>query len=96
MIKKLKNIEAMILQASGEILDNYSYDHYKSLGVNEDNLEKEETPEAISKRAKLKEVWFFDEKCEDFELSFSLPWDEHHSYDVEFEGDEPMSCSVNG
>ena len=94
--KKLQNLEALILSASEEVLNNYSYDHYKSLGVSEENLEKEETAEAISKRATLCSIRFFSEDCKDFELSFEVPWDEDHSYDVEFENNEPVSCAVNG
>ena len=88
--------KGFITKASEEILDNYSYEHYKGLGVSEENLEKEETTEAISKRVTLSSIWFFSESCEDFELSFEVPWDDHHSYDVEFEENEASCCAVNG
>jgi len=96
VIEKLKDIDQLVLQAANEILENYSYEHYKSLGVPEEKLEKNETPEAICKRATLVSAWFMSEDCDEFELSFELPWDEYHSYDVEFENNKPLCCSVNG
>lgn len=95
-IEKLKQLDDFVISASTLILDNYSYEHYKGLGVPESKLEREETADAISKRAVLRSVWFLSTKCDDFELSFELPWDEYHSYDVEFENDEPICCAVNG
>ncbi len=53
-------------------------------------------PEAISKRAVLRSVWFMSEQCDEFEMSYELPWDEYHSYDVEFESGEATCCAVNG
>ena len=41
------DIEPLILRAAELILDNYSYDHFKKLGVDESKL-VEETPEAIA------------------------------------------------
>jgi hypothetical protein len=96
VIEKLKYLDGLIKSASELILDNYSYEHYKGLGVSEDRLEREETPEAISRRALLRAVWFMSEQCDEFELSFELPWDAYHSYDVEFENSEPTCCAVNG
>lgn len=96
VLKKLTGIDQLALQAATEILANYSHEHYKTLGVPEERLEKNETPEAISKRATLVSAWFMSEDCDEFELSFELPWDDHHSYDVEFENDTPICCSVNG
>lgn len=96
VIEKLKQLDEFVLSACHLILDNYSYEHYKGLGVQEDKLERKETPEAISNRAVLRSVWIMSEECDEFELSFALPWDEYHSYDVEFENDEPVCCAVNG
>lgn len=95
-IEKLGHLDGLIKSASELILDNYSYEHYKGLGVPEERLEREETPEAISRRAVLRSVWFMSKQCDEFELSFELPWDGHHSYDVEFENGEPVCCAVNG
>jgi hypothetical protein len=95
-LEKLKEIDQLALQAATEILGNYSYEHYKSLGVPEEKLEKNETPEAISNRAVLVSAWFMSEDCDEFELSFELPWDDYHSYDVEFENNKPLCCAVNG
>lgn len=94
--EKLKDLDALIKSASALILENYSYEHYKGLGVPENRLEREETPEAISRRAVLRSVWFISKSCNEFELSFEVPWDEYHSYDVEFEDGEPTCCAVNG
>lgn len=96
VIDKLKDLDGLIKSASARILENYSYEHYKGLGVSECNLVQEETPEAISNRAVLRSVWFMSEECDEFELSFELPWDAYHSYDVEFENGEAICCSVNG
>ncbi|QQK62345.1 hypothetical protein FJD32_023345 (plasmid) [Shewanella sp. LC6] len=95
-IEQLKQLDELVLSASGLILENYSYEHYKDLGVPEDRLEREETPEAISKRAVLRSIWFMSDECDEFELSFELPWDNYHSYDVEFQNGEPANCAVNG
>jgi len=95
-LNKLSQIDNLILKASKKILENYSYEHYKNLNVPEEKLEKVETAEAISKRASLEEVWFCSSECDEFELSFTVPWDDYHSYDVEFEENEPVCCSVNG
>lgn len=96
VVERLKHLDGLIQSASELILENYSYEHYKGLGVSEDRLEREETPEAISRRAVLRSAWFMSEHRDEFELSFELPWDDHHSYDVEFENGEPVCCAVNG
>lgn len=92
----LNSIDDRVLMASALILENYSYEHFRDLGVDETLLLKDETPEAMSKVAKLKSVWFDGSTCENFEMSFTVPWDEHHSFDVEFEGGRAVCCSVNG
>ena len=96
VLEKLEEIDQLALLAATEILGNYSYEHYKNLGVPEEKLEKDESPEAICKRAVLISAWFMSEDCDAFELSFELPWDDYHSYDVEFENNTPICCSVNG
>lgn len=95
IVATLSDIDSLILAAAELILDNYSYDHFKSLGVPEASLVKDETPEAIAAAVTLKSIWFNDSDCESFEMSFSAPWDDHHSFDVEFDGGEATCCAVN-
>jgi hypothetical protein len=94
--KLLKDIDKLILMASELILENYSYEHFKNLGVNESLLLKDETPEAMSTVVQLESVWLMNPDCDEFEMSFSVPWDDYHSFDVEFESGEAVCCSVNG
>ena len=96
MLDALSRIDALVLAAAELILDNYSYEHFKGLGVDEAFLVKEETPEAIAKAVTLVSVWFNDPDGDSFELSFSAPWDDHHSFDVEFDGGDATCCAVNG
>ncbi len=91
----LSDIEALVLRAAPLILENYSYDHFKKLGVGEDQL-VEETDEAVARAIVLESVYFFGIDEDEFELSFSAPWDPHHSFDVEFEAGEAVTCAVNG
>lgn len=95
-VSVLSDIEPLILSASGLILDNYSYEHFKKLGVDESLLLKEENAEAMSRVVTLLSAWFLDPGCEEFELSFSVPWDLHHVFSVEFDGGEAICCAVNG
>lgn len=96
VIGLLKDMDELVLKASELILENYSYEHFKGLGIDESLLLKDETPEAMSKVARLQSVCFFDDGCEQMEMSFSVPWDEYHSFDVEFEEGEAVTCAVNG
>lgn len=96
MLGTLSRIDALVLAAAELILDNYSYEHFKGLGVNESLLVKEETPAAIAKAVTLVSVWFNDPDGDSFEMSFSAPWDDHHSFDVEFDDGIPTCCAVNG
>ena len=93
--KLLARLDALILQAAPFILENYSRDHFKGLGIAEEKL-VEETHEAIARAVTLESICVFDADENDFELSFSAPWDPHHSFDVEFEAGEATDCSVNG
>ncbi|KAA9001172.1 hypothetical protein FJU30_07970 [Affinibrenneria salicis] len=95
-LQKMADVNALILKASALILENYSYQYFRQLGVEESLLLKEETPEGMSKAVTLLSVWFQEPSCENFELSFTVPWDPHHTFDVEFEFDEPTSFAVNG
>ena len=95
-LRVLEDLDGLVLKASERILENYSYEHFKGLGVDESLLLKDESPEAMSKVVQLQSAWFVDSDCEQMEMSFSVPWDEHHSYDVEFEEGEALTCAVNG
>ena len=96
VVRYLADVEALVLQAAALILENYSYQHFRDLGVSEAVLVKEETPEAIARAVTLQSIWFFDSDCESAELSFSVPWDDQHLFSVEFESGEATCCSVNG
>lgn len=91
----LSSIAEYVPKAAELIMENYSYEHFKKLGVPEAKLVKE-TPEAVAAAVSLDSVYFFDPEEGGFELSFSAPWDPHHSFDVEFEDGEATGCSVNG
>lgn len=95
-VSHITKIKELTLKASKLILENYSYDHFKKLGVEENLLLKEETPCAMSKVVSLSSLWFMDQEGKEFEMSFTIPWDDHHSFDVEFESGEATYCSVNG
>ncbi len=88
-------IEPLILRAAELILDSYSYDHFKKLGIDESKL-VEEVPAAIAAAVTLTGLSFFDVEGGGFEASFTAPWDPHHSFDVEHEEGEPIYCAVNG
>jgi len=93
---KLRKLERTILSSAELVLENYSFEHYKNLGVDESLLLREETASAMAKVVTLESMWFYDEEGETYELSFTVPWDSEHTYDVEIEEDEATSCSVNG
>lgn len=91
----LSSIASFVPKAAELILENYSYEHFKKLGVPESKLVGE-TPEAVAAAVTLDGIYFFNPEEGSFELSFSAPWDPHHSFDVEFEDGEATGCSVNG
>lgn len=91
----LSEMDDKILAAAELLLENYSYEHYKKLGVEDDHLLRDETPEGMANKAVLRALWLFDEDGDDYELWFTVPWDHEHTYDVEFENGEPIGCSVN-
>ena len=92
----LGKLDALVLDAAEHILENYSYEHFRSLGMNESLLLKDETPPGMAAVVELQSAWFFDIECTSFELSFFVPWDEEHSFDVEFEDGAAVTCAVNG
>jgi len=91
----IADVEPLVLRSAELILDNYSYDHFRKLGVDEDKL-VEETPEAVAAAVTLTELSYFDVHGGVFEASFRAPWDPHHHFDVEHEEGEPISCAVTG
>ncbi|HTJ98603.1 MAG TPA: hypothetical protein VL522_03215 [Bordetella sp.] len=84
-----------VLEAADLLLEHYSRDECEKHGIDPARLPRAETPEAMAQVAVLRALWLFDESCEDFELWFTVPWDHEHTYDVEFEGGEPVACMVN-
>lgn len=88
-------LDEQILAAADYLLDQYSPDQWLKLGLEPAQLLPEETPEAMARHAVLRALWLFDETGEGYEMWFTLPWDTEHTYDVEFEDGEPVSCSVN-
>ncbi|HEY9271240.1 MULTISPECIES: thioredoxin domain-containing protein [Achromobacter] len=91
----IDDLDDQILAAAELLLENYSYEHYKKLGLDDNQLPQEETAEAMAQHAVLRALWLFDEDGDGYELWFTLPWDPVHTYDVEFEDGAPVSCSVN-
>ena len=96
VLHTLADIEELIRQASELILENYSYEHFKKLGIEESLLLKDETVHGMSKVVTLESAWFIDAACDEFELSFTVPWDSYHVFSVEFSDGEAVACSVNG
>lgn len=95
IVRTTEKLELLILRASELLLENYADDHVKQLGVSEENL-VEEKAEAVAARVILHEVSFYDVAGGHFALSFTAPWDLHHTCTVEFEAGKPTRCSVNG
>lgn len=91
----LNDLDALILDAAGHILDNYSSAHFRKLGVPEEKL-AQENAEAIAAVISLNSIYIFNPVELEFEMSFKAPWDDHHSFDIEFEEGEAISCAVNG
>ncbi len=93
--QRLTRIDALVLAAAPLILRNYDRAYFANIGVPKSRL-VDETPAAIATAATLESAWLSDSEAQSFELSFSVPWDDNHSFDVEFENGEPTRCSVNG
>ena len=84
-----------IIAAAELILENYSYEHFRSLGVDA-LLLVEETVDDVANAATLTSVFVTDPHKKTFEMSFAVPWDPYHSFDVEFENGDAETCTVNG
>ena len=84
-----------ILAAAELILENYSYEHFANLGV-DPSLLVNETIDDVANAVTLSSVFVTDAHEKTFEMSFTVPWDTHHSFDVEFENGNAETCAVNG
>lgn len=93
--KSFSDLDALILDAATHILDNYSYEHFKKLGVPEERLVPEDVT-AVAAAVVLQSIYVFNPDENGFEMSFTAPWDDHHSFDVEFEDGKVITCAVNG
>lgn len=92
----LESVDLLTLGAATLILDNYFYEYFRSLGIDEALLLKEETPKAMQRVARLELVLFHESECKEFEMPFNVPWNLEHSIDIEFKDGKAISCSVNG
>jgi hypothetical protein len=88
-------MEDKVLAAADLLLEHYSLEECQKLGIDTADLPPDDTPESMARAAVLRALWLFDEDCEDFELWFTMPWDHEHTYDVEFESGEPVSCTLS-
>ena len=84
-----------ILAAAELILENYSYEHFADLGVDK-SLLVDETVEDVANAVALVSVFFTNAREKMFEMSFTAPWDPHHTFDVDFENGNAETCAVNG
>ncbi len=91
----LATLEQHIEAAAELLLENYSREDWIEAGVPSAQLPPDDSVTQMVDRATLRAVWLFDEDAEDFELWFTLPWDDEHTYDVEFQGGLPISCTIN-
>ena len=93
--KSLSDLDALILDAAKHILENYSYDHFRKIGVPEERLVPDDV-EAVAGAVVLYSIYVFNPDENGFEMSFTAPWDDDHSFNVEFENGKAITCSVNG
>ncbi|AOB30106.1 hypothetical protein AKI39_04500 [Bordetella sp. H567] len=91
----LDTLDDKVLDAAELLLEHYSPEECEKMGIDRARLPRDGTPQAMAQAAVLRALWLFDESCEDFELWFNVPWDHQHTYDVEFEAGEAVSCTVN-
>lgn len=93
--KSLSDLDTLISDAAKHILDNYSYEHFRKLGVPEERLVPDDV-EAVAAAVVLQSIYVFNPNEGGFEMSFTAPWDDNHSFDVEFEDGKAITCAVNG
>ncbi|ARP87723.1 hypothetical protein [Bordetella genomosp. 9] len=91
----LASMPDRVLDAADFLLEHYSRESCEKHGIDPARLPRAETAPAMAEVAVLRALWLFDEDCEDFELWFTVPWDDAHTYDVAFEGGEAVGCTVN-
>jgi len=89
------NTHHYVIAAAELILDNYSYEHFANLGIDR-TLLVDETIDDVANASKLESVLVTDAKKKNFEMSFAVPWDPHHSFDIQFKNENAESCAVNG
>jgi len=95
-LKTLLGVLDQRIEAAAELLlENYSREDWLEEGVPPEELPPGDSVSAMVGRATLRALWLFDEDAEDYELWFTLPWDDEHTYDVEFQGGQPVTCTVN-
>lgn len=95
-LSDIANNSLNYIRAAAElILENYSYEHFANLGVDQ-SLLVDETVDGVADAAKLVSVFVTNAHEETFEMSFTVPWDSYHSFDVEFEVGKAETCAVNG
>ncbi|ARP80286.1 hypothetical protein CAL12_05195 [Bordetella genomosp. 8] len=95
LLALLDGLSDKVLEAAELLLEQYSRDECEKMGIDLARLPRKDTPEAMAEVAVLRALWVFDESGEDYELWFTVPWDQEHTYDVEFEGGEAVACTIN-
>ena len=90
-----KEANKYIHAAAELILENYSREHFASLGIDE-SLLVNETVDEVANAVTLRSMLVTNAAEKTFEMSFTAPWDSHHSFDVEFENGDAETCAVNG
>lgn len=95
LLALLDGLNEKVLEAAELLLEQYSREECEKMGIDPARLPRKDTPEAMAQVAVLRALWLFDESGEDYELWFTVPWDQEHTYDVEFEGGEAVACTIN-
>jgi hypothetical protein len=95
LLALLDGLNEKVLEAAELLLEQYSREECEKFGIDPARLPRKDTPEAMAQVAVLRALWLFDESGEDYELWFTVPWDQEHTYDVEFEGGEAVACTIN-
>lgn len=92
----LTDLPGLKLQAAELILEQYySKQALLNSGVDEELL-PEETAPALAEVLKLELATFRADDLNSFELDFGLPWDDEHSFNIEFEEGQARTFAMNG
>lgn len=91
----LASLDEQVLAAADFLLDHYQPEAWLKRGIDPSRWLRAEDAEAMAGCATLRAIWLFDESAEDYELWFTVPWDDRHTYDVEFDSGQPVGCSVS-